>query len=105
VVNGTPLTDVEQLPRALELSAAAPNPFHARTAFRFGLPVASAVDLAVFDVQGRLVRPLVSGEYPAGRHASTWDGLDRRGRPAPAGVYWCRLTTAQGRIERRIVRL
>ena len=105
VVNGTPLTGVEPAPRVLELSPGAPNPFHGRVSMSFGLPRDASVEIAVFDVRGKLVRGLASGAYPAGRHVASWDGLDRSGRPAPAGVYWCRLTTVSGRIERRLVRL
>ncbi|HEV8481435.1 MAG TPA: FlgD immunoglobulin-like domain containing protein, partial [Candidatus Eisenbacteria bacterium] len=59
----------------------------------------------VFDVNGRLVKRLASGVYPAGRHMARWDGKDEGGRAAPAGIYWCRLVTAGGRLERRVVRL
>ncbi|WP_185995068.1 FlgD immunoglobulin-like domain containing protein [Nocardioides campestrisoli] len=37
------------------------------------------------------------GKKPAGRHAWTWDGRDRRGRVVPHGPYRITLSTPQGR--------
>ena len=54
----------------------------------------SLASLRVFDTRGRLVRTLVEGSMTAGRHSTMWDGLDERGRPCPAGVYFIRLEVA-----------
>jgi hypothetical protein len=105
IVNGAPLTGGEAAPRVLELSAGRPNPFVSGTEMGFGLPKDASVNVSVFDVNGRLVKRLISGALPAGRHAARWDGSDESGRSAPAGIYWCRLLTAEGAIERRLVRL
>jgi hypothetical protein len=105
VVNGPDLTAVDQAPRVLELSAAAPNPFVRSMALTFGLPRDASVSVCVFNVNGRLVKTLASGSYQAGHHVAQWDGTDASGRAAPAGVYWARLVTAGGMLERRIVRL
>ncbi len=44
--------------------------------------------LAVYDLQGRLVRKLVAGDrLPAGTHRIEWDGRDRHGRWAASGIY------------------
>ena len=44
--------------------------------------------LAVYDLQGRLVRELATGNrLPAGTHRIQWDGRDRHGRNAASGVY------------------
>jgi flagellar hook assembly protein FlgD len=51
------------------------------------------VDLAVFDVAGRLVKRLVSESMPAGHHDAVWEGRDSGGRQAAAGVYFFRLKT------------
>jgi len=67
------------------------------------LPRESFVRLAVYDAAGRLVRTLVEGALPGGRHAVRWDGKDRSGRPAPAGVYFCRAETSEGVVSRKLV--
>jgi flagellar hook assembly protein FlgD len=47
--------------------------------------------LRIYDLRGQLVRTLVDGAQPAGRHAAIWDGRDEAGRPLPSGVYVGRL--------------
>jgi hypothetical protein len=50
-----------------------PNPFSSQTLIRYTLPVASQVNLSLFDVSGRLVKVLVSGGKQAGSHALTFN--------------------------------
>ncbi|MDX1661920.1 MAG: S8 family serine peptidase, partial [Gemmatimonadota bacterium] len=75
-----------------------PNPFRAgeSTTIRFDVPEAAAastrsLDLGVYDVTGRRVTTLRSGDASAGEQAVSWDGTDATGRPVPAGVYVIRL--------------
>jgi len=71
-----------------------PNPLHESTTIRFAVPVdAGKIRMAVFDVDGRLVRTLVDGEIPAGVSAVTWDGNDDSGRPVASGVFFYKLET------------
>jgi flagellar hook assembly protein FlgD len=72
---------------------------------RFGLPRAGRAELAIYTVQGRLVRRLVHAELPAGEHTATWDGTDDAGRHVSAGVYYAALVTAEGRFEKRMLAL
>ena len=69
-----------------------PNPFNPSTALRFALAQDATVELAVYDVRGRLVRAFTPRSYPAGGHAVTWDGRDQRSRGLASGVYQVRLT-------------
>lgn len=73
-----------------------PNPFGGATTIRFALAAAGPVDLAVYDLAGRLVRRLARGEQTAGDHFVTWRGDDEAGHRVAAGVYFYRLT-ANGR--------
>jgi len=63
-----------------------PNPFNPATTISFDLPLSSFVLLKVFDVLGREVSTLVSGELPAGTHSLLWNATD-----LPSGVYFSRL--------------
>jgi hypothetical protein len=105
VVNGPALTAADPAPRVLELSPGAPNPFVHAMSLTFGLPKDATVSVCVFDVNGRLVKRLATGAYPAGRHVARWDGTDEGGRAAASGIYFCRLVTATGTLERRLVHL
>jgi hypothetical protein len=70
-----------------------PNPFNPRTTIKFDLHKPGPVELAVFDVAGRLVKRLVHETRPAGNHEAVWNGRDSGGRSAAAGVYFFRLKT------------
>jgi hypothetical protein len=83
----------------------APNPFTGAARLAWALPVAGAIDLRIYGVDGREVRSLAHGIYAAGTHATAWDGRDARGARAPAGVYFARLVTPHGSVTRRMVRL
>ena len=69
-----------------------PNPFNPSTKIGYNLTAASAVAIAIYDLQGRLIRSYVQGFQPAGIHSVTWDGTLSSGQPAPTGIYFCRLT-------------
>jgi hypothetical protein len=68
-----------------------PNPFRGETALSFSLPQPAAVELAVFDVAGRLVRRLAATQFGAGEQRLLWDGRNAEGEWVPAGVYLYRL--------------
>lgn len=81
---------------ALQLRTAGPNPAPGPATLRLELPRAARVDVRVFDASGRQVRTLLDGMLEAGAHPLVWDGCDRGGRRAEAGVYWVR-ARAEGR--------
>ncbi|MBN2171324.1 MAG: S8 family serine peptidase [Candidatus Krumholzibacteriota bacterium] len=86
----------------LALGRGYPNPFRgeAGTTVSFSLRAAQRVDLAVYDVAGRLVARLVDGvRLLPGTHHRTWDGCDDAGEEAASGVYFARLETASGVAE------
>ncbi|MFN8589651.1 MAG: FlgD immunoglobulin-like domain containing protein [Candidatus Eisenbacteria bacterium] len=92
-------------PARVTLAPAAPNPARATTTFTFTLPRAGRAELSVHDLQGRRVATLASGTLGAGAHEARWDGRDAAGAVAPAGVYFARLTTADGALTRRVLRM
>ena len=73
-----------------------PNPFNTTTHLRFHLPHAAFVHVAIYNVQGQLVRTLVDAPLHAGAHQTTWDGRDERGHSAATGPYFVRFHTAHG---------
>jgi hypothetical protein len=71
--------------------AAHPNPFNPQTTVAFTNPRAGHVELAVYDLQGRHVRTLYSGQLAAGDHAELWDGRGDDGQTCGSGVYFARM--------------
>jgi hypothetical protein len=101
------VTGVEPGARAAALSLrAAPNPASGPVDVTFALPRDGAVDLRVTSVDGREVARLAEGTWSAGLHRVTWSARDRRGRSAPAGVYFVHLVVAGKAVEtHRVVRI
>jgi hypothetical protein len=69
-----------------------PNPFNPQTKITYELAGESQVQLAIFDLQGHLVRTLVNGSRATGRHIETWDGSDENGGKVASGMYVAKLT-------------
>ncbi|MFM7232577.1 MAG: M36 family metallopeptidase [bacterium] len=91
-------------PHELSFAVDGPNPGRGRTSFRFGLPTAQSVEVAVFDVSGRRVATLADGSRGAGWHTASWSTNDDGSTPQ-AGLYFARLVTATGTVGSRIIRL
>lgn len=63
----------------------------------FELDVASGdVLLDIANSAGTIVRQIQLGEFPAGRHQFSWDGLDDNGKRSPAGSYSAQVTAQRG---------
>lgn len=84
---------------SVRLYPARPNPFNPHTILSFRIDQAGPVRLALYDVQGRLVRELVRGDRPAGTHDVAWDGTDSRGIPCASGVYFALLQSGSTRRQ------
>jgi hypothetical protein len=83
----------------VRLYPARPNPFKPHPMLAFRIDHAGPVRLALYDVQGRLVRELVRGDRPAGLHDVTWDGTDSSDTPCASGVYFALLQAGTTRRQ------
>ncbi len=83
-------------PHRFALHGNYPNPFNPVTSIVFELENEAPVQLAVFDVAGRLVRSLIDGQVMgSGRHEKVWDGRDESGRQVAGGVYFYRIRSTE----------
>jgi len=85
---------------ALALGAPSPNPAHRTIAYSVELPTESAVRVRVIDPAGRVVRTLVDGTLPAGRHPLQWSAT-AGDATLHTGIYFLQLEAAGQRISRR----
>ncbi len=85
------------LPLALTLDAPWPNPARDRATVRFGLPAASEVRVALYDVLGREVQRLADGAVAAG-----WHEVRLETSSLASGVYLVRVVS-EGRQQTRAV--
>ncbi len=75
-----------------------PSPVVSSTVVPFELATDSRVELSVYDLSGRLVETLVSGEMNAGRHSVTWNAEGNA-----AGIYLLQLKTDEQTVTSRAV--
>lgn len=90
-------------PRALAL-APLRSPFAGELTLRLSLPQAGRWQLKLYDARGALVQRF-EGDAPAGALDVRWNGRSSDGRAAAPGVYFARLTSAQGTRDARVVKL
>jgi len=91
-------------PGAARLDGVYPNPvLFGTTVIRYSLPVPGRVRLVVYDLAGKLVRTLATGQAPAGTGRIVWNRTDDAGRAVAAGVYFCRLETDDASDTRKVV--
>jgi len=79
------------VPAKFNLHSAYPNPFNPVTTLSYDLPSEAQVELAVFDISGRLVTTLVKKSQAGGSYDVQWNGMDANGNTLPSGLYLYRL--------------
>jgi len=70
-----------------------PNPFTCNTIINFSIKDPGSVDLAIYDIKGRLVKQLITektvhpGGQEGGKYNVTWNGKDKNNRCCSSGIY------------------
>ena len=77
------------VPQPSRIGIVGANPSTA-TSLEYSVANAGRVKLAVYDVQGRLVRSLVDQDAAAGTFSASWDGRTMGGARAARGLYFAR---------------
>ncbi len=99
-------TDVPKSgPPSVTFAPAFPNPARGSTTLRFVLPSETNVRVAIYDVAGRRVRELASGQRPAGEQTLAWDMRDEAGREVSSGIYFARLDAERQSLTQKLVKL
>ena len=86
------------LPSQYSLSTAYPNPFNPSTSIDFTVPESGMVNIAVFDLQGRMVETLVNGSMNAGLYTTTWNAAHQA-----SGVYYVRMSAGHTNLTRKVM--
>ena len=71
------------------ITSISPNPFNPTTTLRFMVAQPGETSLSIYDLQGRRVAQLFSGNAETGSHSVTFSGRD-----LPSGVYLARLSSS-----------
>lgn len=93
-------------PAVLTLKQNYPNPFNATTAIEYEIYRACRVELAVYDMSGRLVKKLFQGKLKRNQYREVWNGKNQYGKAVASGMYLYRLKGLGGmNITRKMLLL
>ena len=92
--------EAQPRPKGYALHPNAPNPFNPTTKIRFDLPVASSVQLTVYNVLGQEVERLVERPMPPGQHEVEWGAAGYQ-----SGLYFYALKADSYRAQRKMILL
>ena len=93
---------VGDAPPELDFSPPFPNPSRVLASFAIALPSTMETSIEAFDITGRHVRTLATGEHAAGRGTIMWDLRDDGGRLLGAGLYLVRARIGARVFIRRV---
>lgn len=100
--NGEP--EETALGSSTPLKAPFPNPANPRTCIEFTTPdTGERVGLSIYDVAGRAIAELYTGEADGDPQRLWWHGLDRSGRKVGAGVYFVRLSIGGRSFNEKLI--
>ena len=81
-----------------------PNPCNPSTIIKFTIPSEMNVELAIYDLKGRLVKSLVHGTCLPGENEVLWTGDDMKGQDVPSGIYYYKLhADSQIRVNKMLL--
>ncbi len=101
----TGLEEPALLPTTTRLYQNYPNPFNPSTEIKYYLPNAEKVSIIIYDLLGRKIRTLVSGQTMIGENAIKWDGANETGNQASSGIYIFRLKTKDKLLSKKMLLL
>lgn len=70
------------------LSQNFPNPFNPTTTINYSVPGASNVNITVYDINGQVVKNLLSEFKNSGNYSLNWDGKNDSGSTVSSGTYF-----------------
>ncbi|SVA60669.1 uncharacterized protein METZ01_LOCUS113523, partial [marine metagenome] len=103
VVARSASTDVKLIPDQFALHQNYPNPFNPKTDIRFDLPEASQVEIVIFNLMGKKIRTISSGEMTPGYHSLIWDGTNDLGTLAATGMYFYTISAGDFRATKKML--
>ncbi|MBF0433258.1 MAG: T9SS type A sorting domain-containing protein [Fibrobacteria bacterium] len=82
-----------------------PNPFRNHTNLSFSISGSQMVKLAIYNVNGEMVKSYASKSYPAGKYSIAWDGKGSNGKELNAGQYYVKIRIGSNVAVRKVLML
>ena len=88
------------MPRKFELNQAYPNPFNPSTSISLHMPMKGNVNVAVYDLNGRVVQTLLTGMQSGGDYNIIWNASGQS-----SGMYLIRAETEKQTAVQKVLLL
>jgi len=75
-----------------------PNPFSTSTTFNYSLDETSNIEIAVYDISGRIVETLINEVQNSGAHSVIWNVSESK-----SGIYFCKIIAGEYSDVRKCV--
>ena len=104
VLNNVSLsTQIDIKPEIFSLHQNYPNPFNPSTTIAYDLPIASIVNITIYDMMGRKIKTLVNEYEAAGFKYTQWDGRNDKNESVSAGLYVYLLQTEKFMQNKKMI--
>ncbi len=80
-----------------------PNPFNPATTISFQVDVSSNISLNIFNVNGEIVRNLITSHLVPNKYSIIWNGQNSLGQRVPSGVYLYTISDGSQNIMRKML--
>ncbi len=80
-----------------------PNPFYQITSIKYQAPNKNKVSLKIYDITGRMIKMLASGENLSNNYVIKWNGQDNKDKKVKSGIYFCCLTVDKEHYFKKVI--
>jgi len=94
----TSVSECNGLAQDFRLEQNYPNPFNPTTTIKLHLPVSTVISLKVYDIVGREIATLLTGQFSPGVHIVVWNA-----QGLASGIYFCRLLDGKHSLTSKMV--
>ena len=70
-----------------------PNPFNPTTTIDFNLDVDSNIILAIYDINGKMIKEIKNEYLESGYYSISWNGKNSNNLEVSSGTYICKLVS------------
>ena len=101
---GALMVDQPQIePNGFAILSNYPNPFNPTTHIVYTLTDHGEYTLKIYDINGKLIRDLISGFGVPGQYKVIWDSSDDNGQKMASGIYFYHLSTISNITKNKMI--
>ena len=93
MLNDLTILNDSETPISFGLIKNYPNPFNPSTTIDFNLDTDANVVLAIYDINGKLVKEIKNEYLESGYHSIQWNGKNNNGLEVSSGTYLCKFNS------------